>query len=112
MSTPPERHKVTYTLRFDAATLPALGGLCASLNLEVLNTQAIGSEVHMLTRVCPDDIATVATALSCEPRYESPAKVTRGVLVPTYTSPAQEIEARQARARTPSDPPPAHAKPA
>ena len=106
-----ERYKVTYSLRFDASALPALGGLCASVNLEVLNTQAIGGQVHVLARLCPDDIETVAAALSCEPRYESPTKYTRGVLVPVYTSPTQEIEARQARARTPTNTPTAQPKP-
>ena len=101
----PERFKVSYSLRFDTTALPALGGLCASVNLEVLNTTAIGNEVHVLARMCPDDIETVATSLSCEPRYESPTKYTRGVLVPIYTSPTQEIEARQARARTPTNTP-------
>ena len=101
----PERYKVTYSLRFDAAALPALGGLCASVNLEILNTQAIGGQVHVLARMCPDDIETVATSLSCEPRYESPAKYTRGVLVPIYTSPAQEVAALETRARTPANTP-------
>jgi len=101
----PERYKVTYSLRFDAAALPALGGLCASVNLEVLNTQAIGGQVYILARVCPDDIETVATSLSCEPRYESPAKYTRGVLVPIYTSPAQEVAVLETRARTPANTP-------
>ena len=111
MSTAPERYKVTYSLRFDTTALPALGGLCASVNLEVLNTQAIGGQVHILARVFPDNIETVAAALSCEPRYESPTKCTRGVLVPIYTSPTQEIEARQARARTPTNTPTAQPKP-
>lgn len=101
----PERYKVTYSLRFDATVLSALGGLCASVNLEVLNTTAIGSDVHVLARACPDDIETVATSLSCEPRYESPAKYTRGVLVPIYTSPAQEVAVLETRARTPTNTP-------
>ena len=101
----PERYKVTYSLRFDAAALPALGGLCASVNLEVLNTQAIGGQVHVLARLCPDDIETVAVSLSCEPRYESPTKYTRGVLVPIYTSPAQEVAVLETRARTPANTP-------
>jgi hypothetical protein len=71
----PERFKVSYSLRFDTTALPALGGLCASANLEVLNTTKIGNEVHVLARLCPDDIETVATSLSCEPRYESPNEV-------------------------------------
>lgn len=107
----PERYKVTYSLRFDTAALPSLGGLCASVNLEVLNTNAIGGDVHVLARVSPDDIETVATSLSCEPRYESPTKYTRGVLVPIFTSPTQEIESRQARARTPTNPASANPKP-
>lgn len=37
----PERFKVSYSLRFDTAALPALGGLCASVNLEVLNTTGL-----------------------------------------------------------------------
>lgn len=112
MSTAPERYKVTYKLRFDATALPALGGLCASVNLEVLNTQAIGGQVHVLTRLCPDDIETVAAALSCEPRYESPTKYTRGVLVPIYTSPAQEVAVLETRARTPTNTPTAQPRPA
>ena len=107
-----ERYKVTYSLRFDASALPALGGLCASVNLEVLNTQAIGGQVHMLARLCPDDIETVAAALSCEPRYESPTKYTRGVLVPVYTSPAQEVAVLETRARTPTNTPTAQPRPA
>jgi hypothetical protein len=55
MSTPPERFKVAYKLRFDSAALPVLGSLCASVNLEVLNTTVIGREVHILARMCPDD---------------------------------------------------------
>jgi hypothetical protein len=47
--------------------------------------------------LCPDDIETVATSLSCEPRYESPTKYTRGVLVPIYTSPAQEVAVLETR---------------
>jgi len=105
MSTPPERFKVAYKLRFDSAALPVLGSLCASVNLEVLNTTVIGREVHILARMCPDDGEAVAGALSCTPQYESPAKYTRGVLVPIYTSPAQEVEARQAHARTPTNTP-------
>lgn len=101
----PERFKVSYSLRFDTSALPALGGLCASVNLEVLNTTAIGSEVYILARACPDDIETVATSLSCEPRYESPTKYTRGVLVPIYTSPAQEVAVLETRARTPTNTP-------
>jgi len=101
----PERFKVSYSLRFDTTALPALGGLCASANLEVLNTTKIGNEVHVLARLCPDDIETVATSLSCEPRYESPTKYTRGVLVPIYTSPAQEVAVLETRARTPTNTP-------
>jgi hypothetical protein len=92
-----ERYKVAYTLRFPTERLAYLGPLCAAVNLEVLNTSCASGDAHMLVRMSPDDEAAVRDALECEPRYGSPAKVTRGVLVPVYTSPAEEIKARMAR---------------
>lgn len=92
-----ECYKVAYTLRFPVERLAALGPLCAAVNLEVLNTSTASGDAHVLARMAPEDEAAVREALQCEPRYESPAKVTRGVLAPMYTSPAEEIKARMAR---------------
>ena len=99
-----ERYKVAYSLRFEKDRLPALGFLCSTHNLEVLNTTVTGDEVHMLTRFAPEAVDADRDAFG-DARYESPKRVVKGVLVPMYDNPAQEIEARKLRAANPPRPP-------
>lgn len=98
MTESPERYKVAYYLRFPKERLAELGPLCAELNLEVLHTNVAGNEVVALARAAPEDVDAVRTRLDADVRYESPKRLTRGVLVPTYETAESEIEARKVRA--------------